>query len=238
MDATTIQEAGDWLVHRWSLSELPTPWAVAGVAAALVVALAWRPAWRVLRHAATLVHEMGHVLVAWLTGRRVRGIRLHSDASGLTFSAGRPQGLGVLLTVLAGYPAPALVGLGLVAAAVSGYAGAGLTATMVLLVLALLLIRNVFGLLVTVGALAAAGAVFWQAAPMLATLFTLAVGLLLVFSAARAALGLWAVKGTGSDPDLAARHSVLPAPVWIVLFQAIALAAAVLAVVLAVGAAL
>ena len=44
------------------------------------------------------------------TGRKLHGIRLHSDTSGLTLSAGRPTGPGMILTLLAGYVAPPLVG--------------------------------------------------------------------------------------------------------------------------------
>ena len=38
--------------------------------------------------AVTIAHEGGHAVAALLTGRRLRGIRLHSDTSGLTLSAG------------------------------------------------------------------------------------------------------------------------------------------------------
>lgn len=53
--------------------------------------IAWAPVWRVTRHVVTVVHEGGHGVVALLVGRRLSGIRLHSDSSGLTVSrAGRP----------------------------------------------------------------------------------------------------------------------------------------------------
>ena len=38
--------------------------------------------WRVSRNAITIAHEGGHGLIALLTGRRLDGIRLHSDTSG------------------------------------------------------------------------------------------------------------------------------------------------------------
>ena len=79
------------------------------VALAVVVA---RLPWRIARNAVTIAHEGGHALVALLTGRRLHGIRLHSDTSGLTLSAGRPTGPGMILTLLAGYVAPSLLGLG------------------------------------------------------------------------------------------------------------------------------
>ena len=42
----------------------------------------------------TIVHEAGHAVAALLTGRRLAGIRLHSDSSGVTVSVGRPRGPG------------------------------------------------------------------------------------------------------------------------------------------------
>ena len=60
----------------------------------------------------TIVHEAGHALVAVLVGRRLSGIRLHSDTSGLTLTKGKPYGPGMVLTALAGYVAPSLLGLG------------------------------------------------------------------------------------------------------------------------------
>jgi len=77
-----------------------------------LVVVGFRPLWRVARNAITIAHEGGHALLAVLTGRRLRGIRLHSDTSGLTLSAGRPSGPRMMLTLLAGYIAPSLVGLG------------------------------------------------------------------------------------------------------------------------------
>src|SRR5690349_9566694 len=77
---------------------------------ALAVVLTRVP-WRIGRNAITIAHEGGHALVALLTGRRLQGIRLHSDTSGLTVSAGRPTGPGMVCTLLAGYVAPSLIGL-------------------------------------------------------------------------------------------------------------------------------
>src|SRR5688500_12845243 len=60
----------------------------AAVAAALLVLV---PALRrATRHVVTIAHEGAHGAVALAAGRRLSGIRLHSDTSGLTVSAGRP----------------------------------------------------------------------------------------------------------------------------------------------------
>jgi len=76
-----------------------------------LLAVAFRPVWRVARNAVTIAHEGGHALIALLTGRRLRGIRLEFDTSGLTLSAGRPTGPGMMFTLLGGYIAPSLVGV-------------------------------------------------------------------------------------------------------------------------------
>ncbi len=56
---------------------------IATLAAAIVAVLV--PAlWRFTRTVITITHEGGHALMAVVTGRRLRGIRLHSDTSGLT----------------------------------------------------------------------------------------------------------------------------------------------------------
>ena len=83
------------------------------LAAALALfAVGWRPLWRWTRTVVTIAHEGGHALVAVLAGRGLTGIRLHPDTSGVTVSTGARRGPGLVLTFLAGYPAPSLLGLG------------------------------------------------------------------------------------------------------------------------------
>src|SRR3978361_2471208 len=76
-----------------------------------LVVVAFRPVWRVARNAVTIAHEGGHALIALLTGRKLRGIKLEFDTSGLTLSAGRPSGPGMMFTLLARYIATSLRGL-------------------------------------------------------------------------------------------------------------------------------
>lgn len=88
------------------------PWLVGATAAVALAAVLPHVLWRLSRNAITIAHEGGHGLVALLSGRRLQGIRLHSDTSGLTVSRGKPCGLGMILTAAAGYTAPSLLGLG------------------------------------------------------------------------------------------------------------------------------
>lgn len=127
------------------------------VAAVVMVVVASPAGYRLVRHLITLVHEAGHALVAVLSGRRLSGIRLHADTSGVTVSRGRPRGPGMVATLLAGYPAPALVGLGGAWLLGAGYAAASLWALVLTCAVMLLLVRNLYGLwvvLVTGGVVA------------------------------------------------------------------------------------
>src|SRR3954451_24527930 len=118
-------------------------WGSPAVAALLVLSPAL---WRVTRHAVTIAHEGAHGVVALAAGRRLSGIRLHSDTSGLTVSAGRPTGPGMVLTCAAGYTGPGLFGLGAAALLAAGHAVGLLWALLLLLALLLLQIRNWYGL--------------------------------------------------------------------------------------------
>ncbi len=87
------------VVARATAVEAPLETGPALVAVALAAVLVLVPAaWRLTRHAVTIVHEGGHGLAATLSGRRLAGIRLHSDTSGLTVSVGRPRGPGMVVT--------------------------------------------------------------------------------------------------------------------------------------------
>jgi hypothetical protein len=116
---------------------------IAFVALACVV-LAW-PAVRML---VTVWHEGGHAVAATLTGRSLEGIRLHSDTSGVTVTRGKPTGAGMIITLLAGYPAASVVGLAAAAVAGTGHAIGMLWLLVGLLALMLLKIRNLHGALV------------------------------------------------------------------------------------------
>src|SRR4029078_3226246 len=87
-------------VWRRALASQPTPprSVVVGLAVAAAVLVLAPVAWPRVRHVVTLVHEGAHGLAAVFTGRRLVGIRLHSDTSGLTVSHGRPRGLGMVVT--------------------------------------------------------------------------------------------------------------------------------------------
>jgi Peptidase M50B-like len=201
----------------------------AAVAALLVLSpTLWRPT----RHVVTIAHEGAHGLVALLAGRRLSGIRLHSDTSGLTVSSGRPTGVGMVLTCAAGYTGPGLIGLGAAALLAAGHAIGLLWALLGLLALLLVQIRNWYGLwsvLVTGGVVF--GATYWLPPEGQAAFAALATWFLLL-AAPRTVIELQTARrrrgAPDSDADQLARLTPLPALVWVGVFLAVDLGALVL----------
>ncbi|MEU8181841.1 M50 family metallopeptidase [Micromonospora sp. NPDC049044] len=200
----------------------PPPLLVLITAAVALVVVSTRLPWRIARNAITIAHEGGHALVALLTGRKLRGIRLHSDTSGLTLSAGRPTGPGMILTLLAGYVAPPLVGL----------AGAWLLGgnritlllwvAVVLLLAMLIMIRNAFGVvsLLVTGALVFA--VSWYATPQVQAAFAYTGVWFLLLGGVRPVVELQRLRSRGrmpaSDADQLAGLTPFPAFFWVTVF--------------------
>ncbi len=97
--------------HLVAVQQLPPTWLVAATGLLALAAVLPRRAWLISRNVVTLAHEGGHALVALAAGRRLDGVRLHRSTAGVTISAGKPYGAGVVLTTAAGYTAPPLLGL-------------------------------------------------------------------------------------------------------------------------------
>jgi hypothetical protein len=199
------------------------------VAAALVLSpVLWRPT----RHVVTIAHEGAHGLVALAAGRRLSGIRLHSDTSGLTVSAGRPTGLGMVLTCASGYVGPGLFGLGAAAVLAAGHAVGLLWALLVLLALLLVQIRNWYGLWsVLVTGTVVFAATWWLPPEGQAAFAALATWFLLI-AAPRTVLELQTARrrrrAPDSDADQLARLTPLPALLWVGFFLLVDLGALLL----------
>jgi hypothetical protein len=205
----------------------PEQWLViaAGVAALAVVVP--HGVWRLARNAITIAHEGGHGLVALLTGRRLDGIRLHSDTSGLTVSRGRPTGPGMILTAAAGYTAPPLLGLGGAALLSSGRITALLWIATALLVAMLVMIRNAYGALTVLLTGGTFLLVSWLAETDVQAAFAYAVVWFLLLGGVRPAFELQAKRRHGgagdSDADQLSRLTHVPAGLWLFLFHAVSL---------------
>ena len=199
----------------------PPTWVVAATAVLAALLVLVPEAWARTRHVVTIAHEAAHGVAALLTGRRLRGIRLHSDSSGVTLSRGRPTGPGMVLTAAAGYVGPGLLGLGAAALLACGHAVALLWATVALLTLLLLQIRNWFGLWSVLAVGSAVAAVSWWAAPLVQSAFAYLLTWFLLVGAPRAVLDLQSERrrnrGRGSDADQLARLTHVPAIVWVAI---------------------
>lgn len=200
----------------------PEPAVVAGVAV-LALGLVLVPrAWTLTRQLVTISHEGGHALVAVVTGRRLMGIRLHADTSGVTLSRGKPTGPGMVAMLAAGYLAPAVAGLGAALLLASGHSLALLWLAVGWLSLMLLQIRNVYGLLVLILCGAAAGLASWYLPGTTLSLLAYLLTWLLLFAAPKPVLELMAQRrrGTarGSDVDQLTRLTRLPAVLWELIF--------------------
>lgn len=191
------------------------------VLAALVV-VAWPPSWRIARHVITIVHEAGHGLAAVLTGRRLSGIRLHSDTSGVTLSTGKPRGFGMFLTAAAGYPAAAVVGLGAAALLVNGYTAGLLWLLVLVLALTLVQIRNWFGLWSILLSGVVLVVVTWWASEQVLGAAAVVVTAFLLFGAPRTVLELQRerrrTRSRESDADQLGALTHTPGILWVGFF--------------------
>ena len=223
------------LVDLWdraTTTQPPLPWQVSLLLGVLALLLTWSPAgYRLVRHLVTLIHEAGHALVAALVGRRLTGIQLHSDTSGVTVSRGRPRGPGMVATVLAGYPAPALVGLGGALLLGQGYAAGLLWALVLTCALMLVLIRNLYGLWVVAATGASVALLSWSATGTVLSAAAYLVVWSVLLAAPRAVVEVQRQRrrgARGSDVDQLARLTGVPGAVWFGLFWLVCVAALVL----------
>ncbi|MFI1969303.1 M50 family metallopeptidase [Streptomyces cinnamoneus] len=206
----------------------PSTWLIAVTGAVALAAVTPYGVWRITRNAITIAHEGGHALVALLSGRRLDGIRLHSDTSGLTVSRGRPSGIGMVLTAAAGYTAPSLLGLAGAALLTAGHTTALLWGAAALLAAMLVMIRNAYGALTVVVAGAAFVLVSWLCGPQVQAAFAYGVVWFLLLGGVRPPFELGRKRRHGgapdSDADQLARLTSVPAAFWLLFFHVVSLA--------------
>lgn len=207
----------------------PHWWLVAITGVAALAAVSVRSAWHVLRNVVTIAHEGGHALAALVTGRRLQGIRLHSDTSGVTVSSGKPYGPGMIVTAFAGYVAPPLLGLGAAGLLAAGHITAMLWAGILLLAAVLLLIRNLYGVLSVVTTGAVIFVVSWFGSATVQAAFAYAFTWFLLLAGARPVVELQAKRARGrapdSDADQLARLTGMPGLMWVFGFGLVAVVA-------------
>jgi Peptidase M50B-like len=237
------------LQHLWDrvtgTQPAPPDWvvAVSGAVALVVVISGWF--WHLTRNAITIAHEGGHALVSLLAGRRLQGIRLHSDTSGETRSRGRPDGPGLVLTTMAGYLTPPLLGAGAAALLAVHHVVLLLWLLLALLAATLLAIRNAYGALAVLVTAAAVVAVTWLATARVQAGFGYTAAWFLLLGGVRPVVELqrsrgrarrsrrpaapgrvmWQGRAPQSDADQLAGLTGVPGGLWVALFLLVAFAA-------------
>jgi hypothetical protein len=206
-----------------SVQPLPPAWVVGvtGLAALLVVlnAGSWRLAGKVI----TIAHEGGHALVSVLSGRRLEGIRLHADSSGVTYSRGRRRGPGLVLTSSAGYVTPSLLGVGAAALLATRHQSALLWLAVLLLAVTFLAVRNAFGALAVLATAAGVFVISYFASAAVQAGFAYLAAWFLLLGGMRPALELThrrrrSPRSGLSDADLLARLTGVSRHVWVAAF--------------------
>jgi hypothetical protein len=237
------------LAHLWDrvsgAQPLPPAWliGVTGIAALFIVGdtRVWMWAGKVI----TIAHEGGHALVSVLSGRRLDGIRLHADSSGVTYSRGRRNGPGLVLTAAAGYVMPSLLGVGAAVLLAERHLTAMLWLALVLLAATFLAIRNVFGAVAVLVTAAAVFVVSYYATAIVQAAFAYLAVWFLLLGGLRPVLELIGSRrytrnyARGRDPeqyryrpaapvsdaDQLARLTHAPAGLWISVFTLVSVAA-------------
>lgn len=202
----------------------PVVVAVIGAGALAAVLLAWP----LVRTLVTVCHEAGHALVATVVGRKLRGIRVHSDTSGLTVSRGRPTGPGMVATLFAGYPTASVVGLGAAWLAGAGHAAGLLWLLVVLLALMLLKIRNLYGAVVVLALGVGVALASWYAPPRALGWIATGLAWLFLLAGPRPVVELLLRHSPGSDASQLAHLTHVPKLVWNLIWLALTVGALLL----------
>ena len=216
---------------------LPPAWVVGLTCLAALIVVLNTGSWRVAGKVITIAHEGGHALVSVLSGRKLDGIRLHADSSGVTYSRGKGTGPGLVLTAAAGYIMPSLLGAGAAALLAGRHLTAMLWLALVLLAATFLAIRNMFGALAVLATAAAVFAVSYYAPAGVQAGFAYLAAWFLLFGGLRPVLELArgrrrssrsSQSSRGSDAGQLAAMTGVPAGLWVALFGLVSLAALVL----------
>lgn len=218
------------LLNRLTGTQPDPPWWLVGLVGLVALgAVLHSPTWRLARNVVTIAHEGGHALIALVTGRKLDGIKLHSDTSGVTVSRGKPHGPGMVFTAMAGYLTPPLLGLLFAALLADGRITLMLWFSMALLLAMLVMIRNAYGALSVIVTGAIIFAVSWLAGPTLQAGFAYLAAWFLLLAGTRPVIELQRMRARymapSSDADQLAHLTGVPGLAWVGFFSIIALGA-------------
>lgn len=204
---------------------VPT-WLLLGIVAAAVVLSIPRATWRWFGLYVTFVHELGHAFAALMTGRFIHGLKIGLDHSGQLVSSGR-RGFSATWSGFWGYPAPAVVGVALVWSASAGWAGAAASLGALILLVALIFLRNFTGIVVALVSAAIAQSLVMFADPTTVGYLILALGIALGVGSVRDFFKVAAVHTrrrrqlANSDAYILAQSTGVPSFVWLTGFAVV-----------------
>ena len=218
------------LWHRVTGTQPDPPWwLVALVGLVALASVVHGPTWRMARNTVTIAHEGGHALVALLFGRKLDGIKLHSDTSGVTVSRGKPHGLGMIFTAMAGYVTPPLLGLLFALLLEDGRITLMLWFSLALLAGMLIMIRNAYGALSVIVTGAMVFAVSWLGSATVQAGFAYLAAWFLLLAGTRPVIELQRMRARhmapSSDADQLHHLTGVPGLAWVGLFALTALVA-------------
>ncbi len=202
------------LYNSFGAQQVPEASWMVWVVVAVVVALVTTPAWTHIRQIVTVVHELGHAIVGIFCGRRFVGFVINNDMSGHAVTIGRTRGLGIVLTTLAGYPMPALVGAVMMVVAMAGRVQLVLLVGVTLLATALFRAKTWYTLMLLALLLVSSIALWWSENGVLAALIVWGVGMLLLAGAWRQFAAVVFRGGRSDDPGMLASLTFLPRTLW------------------------
>lgn len=170
----------------------------------------------------TLIHEIGHALMALITSGRVYNIQVFSDMSGVAYT-GRSSWLGRVLTSLAGYPFASFVAFVYVLLIQMGHLNVVFYSLVGMLVVSLVLwVRNWFGFIwVTVFLVGTVGMYVYASTELMTMYVYLIIAVLLVEALWTACIVLYisfkTPKESGDCYNLS-KSTKIPAIFWGLFF--------------------
>lgn len=194
--------------------------------AILAIGLAVYPlTWKVIGYPVTLVHELGHAVAALVVGYRLHGITVKGDMSGATAVSGIGP-LRMLWTFWWGYPAPAVLGAGLLWSAASGWSHVALGFLVAGMLLIFVYSRSALTFLVVLLTGAVLGLIGWYGADLARNAIVFGFAWLLLVGSVRAFYSVTRLHFTrdgveASDAYLMGRQArIIPGPIWLLTFAA------------------
>ena len=231
----TLQNIWDWIFN--SPVPIQLPWWVLFIAVmAGSISRFFRYTYRIPKLFGSLIHESGHALVALILGMQVSKIKLDSKGNGVTEFYSRP-GIRNIPVALAGYIAPAALGIALTYLIGTENLNAAIALLSFTFILLAVFVRSLVAILLN----ALLGGILYLALNLSQPLSTAILMVFIGILIASGITGVWEAyrvrkRGTGeglTDSQVLSRLTlIVPSIIWDILFALANLAATVLIVAL------